>query len=61
MLGIEFVQNFVEKKPFPRAMKVTESMISIAQHHGLLVYPAGAGSDGVNGDAVMIAPFEYYF
>ncbi|MCM3320911.1 MULTISPECIES: aspartate aminotransferase family protein [Cytobacillus] len=56
MLGIEFVQNFVEKKPFPRAMKVTESMISIAQHHGLLVYPAGAGSDGVNGDAIMIAP-----
>ncbi|MDQ0271986.1 aspartate aminotransferase family protein [Cytobacillus purgationiresistens] len=56
MIGLEFVQNPADKIPFPRDYQVTERLISLAQMNGLLLYPAGAGSDGVSGDAVMIAP-----
>jgi adenosylmethionine-8-amino-7-oxononanoate aminotransferase len=35
---------------------VTQKMISFAKEKGLLVYPAGAGIDGVNGDSIIISP-----
>ncbi|NRG45157.1 aspartate aminotransferase family protein [Bacillus sp. CRN 9] len=56
MIGLEFVQDPIKKEPFPRRMKLTETLISVAQENGILVYPAGAGTDGINGDAMMIAP-----
>ena len=31
-------------------------MISIGKENGLLIYPAGAGLDGVNGDAIIVSP-----
>jgi adenosylmethionine-8-amino-7-oxononanoate aminotransferase len=56
LLGIEFVQNRQQKTPYPRNMLVTQKMIELAGGNGLLIYPAGAGIDGINGDAVIIAP-----
>lgn len=56
LMGIEFVQNREQKKPFPRAMIVTQRLIDIAAQNGLLIYPAGAGLDGIQGDAIIIAP-----
>ncbi|WP_251552332.1 aspartate aminotransferase family protein [Neobacillus muris] len=56
LLGIEFVQNRKTKQPFSRTASVTQKVISLAREQGLLVYPAGAGIDGVNGDAIIIAP-----
>jgi adenosylmethionine-8-amino-7-oxononanoate aminotransferase len=56
MIGIEFVQNRPLKSPFPRNRLVTQKMVELAQKNGLLIYPAGAGIDGINGDAVIIAP-----
>lgn len=56
LLGIEFVADRSEKSPFPRKAMITQKIISLAKDNGLLVYPAGAGIDGVNGDAIIISP-----
>jgi adenosylmethionine-8-amino-7-oxononanoate aminotransferase len=56
LMGIEIVQNREQKTPFPRTMQVTQVFIDLAAQNGLLIYPAGAGLDGINGDAVIIAP-----
>ncbi|PFO04871.1 aspartate aminotransferase family protein [Bacillus sp. AFS076308] len=56
LLGIEFVEDPSIKQPFPRRSSVTQKIIEIAKDKGLLVYPAGAGIDGVNGDAIIISP-----
>lgn len=56
LLGIEFVQNRQAKTSFPRSMKVTQKLVEMAQNNGLLIYPAGAGIDGIHGDAIIISP-----
>ena len=56
LLGIELVEDPSIKQPFPRKSSVTQKIIEIAKDKGLLVYPAGAGIDGVNGDAIIISP-----
>ncbi len=56
LLGIEFVEDTATKTPFPRKALVTQRIIAIAKENGLLIYPAGAGLDGVNGDAIIISP-----
>ncbi|PLS01613.1 aspartate aminotransferase family protein [Neobacillus cucumis] len=56
LLGIEFVADPITKQPFPRKLSVTQKIIEHAKDKGLLIYPAGSGIDGVNGDAVIISP-----
>ncbi len=56
LLGIEFVESYKEKTPFSRAMLVTTKLVAMAKENGLLVYPAGAGIDGMNGDSITISP-----
>ncbi|MFJ5715185.1 aspartate aminotransferase family protein [Neobacillus sp. NPDC093127] len=56
LLGIEFVEDRFTKTPFPRKALVTQRMVSLAKEKGLIVYPAGAGIDGVNGDSIIISP-----
>jgi adenosylmethionine-8-amino-7-oxononanoate aminotransferase len=56
LLGIEFVLDRDSKIPFPRKASITQRVVSIAREKGLLVYPAGAGIDGVNGDSIIISP-----
>ncbi|QED48309.1 aspartate aminotransferase family protein [Cytobacillus dafuensis] len=56
MIGLEFVKDREEKTPFPRELQLTQKLIQLAQNCGLLIYPAGAGIDGINGDSVLIAP-----
>ncbi|WP_026563813.1 aspartate aminotransferase family protein [Bacillus sp. UNC41MFS5] len=56
LLGIEFVQDSTTKTPFPRNAQVTQRMVELAKEKGLIVYPAGAGMDGINGDSIIISP-----
>ncbi|MFF2450454.1 aspartate aminotransferase family protein [Neobacillus sp. NPDC058068] len=56
LLGIEFVEDRFTKTPFPRHALVTQHMVSLAKEKGLIVYPAGSGIDGVNGDSIIISP-----
>lgn len=56
LLGIEFVQDADSKTPFPRNARLTQRIVEVAKEKGLLVYPAGAGIDGINGDSIIISP-----
>ncbi|WP_312472569.1 aspartate aminotransferase family protein [Neobacillus sp.] len=56
LLGIEFVEDQSTKFPYPRNALVTQKMVALAKEKGLLVYPAGAGIDGINGDSIIISP-----
>jgi adenosylmethionine-8-amino-7-oxononanoate aminotransferase len=55
LIGLEFVSN-LQKIPFQTEFQLTSLVITKAKDNGLLVYPAAAGEDGVQGDAVLIAP-----
>ncbi|MFZ3588741.1 aspartate aminotransferase family protein [Bacillus sp. DJP31] len=55
LLGLEFVST-LEKLPFDSKWEITNLIISKAKHQGLLVYPASAGENGIQGDAIIIAP-----
>ncbi|MDR6998194.1 adenosylmethionine-8-amino-7-oxononanoate aminotransferase [Neobacillus niacini] len=56
LFGIEFVEDKTTKRPFERKAAVTQTIVTMAKEKGLLVYPAGAGMDGVNGDSIIISP-----
>ncbi|WP_102349174.1 aspartate aminotransferase family protein [Bacillus sp. Marseille-P3661] len=56
MIGIEFVKNRITKQTFSRNIGLTNAVIKKARDKGLLVYPASAGNDGMDGDAIIIAP-----
>ncbi|TMW73517.1 aspartate aminotransferase family protein [Alteribacter natronophilus] len=56
LTGVEFVSNIFNKLPFSREVHVSRTIIDRAMKNGLIVYPASAGADGLNGDAVIIAP-----
>ncbi|WP_071394498.1 aspartate aminotransferase family protein [Bacillus tuaregi] len=56
LIGIEFVQDDKQKLPFPRSFAFTKRVIKMAINNGLLLYPAGAGMDGIDGDAIIISP-----
>lgn len=56
LIGIEFVSNFKNKRPFNKEINFTNLLVKQAQHNGLLIYPAKAGIEGDCGDAVLIAP-----
>jgi adenosylmethionine-8-amino-7-oxononanoate aminotransferase len=55
LVGMEFVQNDL-KLPFPASFGMTALVIEKAKQQGLLVYPAAAGEDGIQGDGIIIAP-----
>lgn len=56
LIGIEFVADKISKVPFSQNLSVTNKIVRKARENGLLVYPASAGIEGVNGDAVIISP-----
>ncbi|WP_017727498.1 aspartate aminotransferase family protein [Halalkalibacterium ligniniphilum] len=56
LIGIEFVKDKKAKIPFPKAVKLTERLIMLARQEGVLLYPASAGIEGGDGDAILIAP-----
>lgn len=55
-IGVEFVENKETKKSFSRKYNVVNKIIQTSFDLGLLVYPANAGDDGLNGDAIIISP-----
>lgn len=56
LLGLEFVRLAGAKIPFERSIKLTELVVKTGREKGILLYPAGAGLDGLSGDAVIISP-----
>ncbi|MGM0835081.1 MAG: aspartate aminotransferase family protein [Bacillota bacterium] len=56
LLGLEIVADHTTKYPFYQEKAVTNKLIDKALKNGLLIYPASAGTEGIGGDAVIIAP-----
>ena len=56
LAGVELVADRESKRPFPRSLKVAETLLDCALERGLVVWPNVGHADGANGDLVMIAP-----
>lgn len=55
LLGVEFVSDKKAKHHFPLQWSCQRELFR-SERRGLLIYPAQAGIDGGEGDAVIIAP-----
>nr|WP_155111071.1 aspartate aminotransferase family protein [Metabacillus mangrovi] len=56
LIGIELVQDRASMKPFLKKQAAGARLIELAFKNGLLLYPASAGVEGGDGDAVIAAP-----
>jgi adenosylmethionine-8-amino-7-oxononanoate aminotransferase len=56
MWGVELVDDVPARRPFPRAGGWTAAVTAACFEAGLIVYPSTGCANGVDGDAVMLAP-----
>ena len=56
MVGIELVADRTSRDPFPRAARITESVVRAARDRGVLVYSATGNANGVDGDVILLGP-----
>jgi len=56
LAAVELVADMQTKRPFPRDMKVAETVVASALERGLVLWPNVGHADGHDGDLVMIAP-----
>ncbi len=54
--GVELVADRETRRPFPRASRVTESVVAAARSGGVLVYSATGNANGTDGDQVLLGP-----
>lgn len=54
--AVELVADAQSKRPFPRELKLAETLVEHAKERGLVVWPNVGHADGHNGDLVVIAP-----
>lgn len=55
LAGVEFVEDKVSRRPFPRSLHFAETFTEAAQDEGLVVWPNVGHADG-DGDLAMLAP-----
>jgi len=56
LICVELVEELVAKRPFPRADRVTERVVTRASELGLLLYPSTGNVDGIDGDYILLGP-----
>ncbi len=56
MVGVELVGDRGTKAAFPRAAKLTESVVRIARERGLLLYSGTGNANGTDGDVILLGP-----
>jgi adenosylmethionine-8-amino-7-oxononanoate aminotransferase len=54
--ALEVVADRGTKAPFPRSLRVAETLKQAAMDNGLICYPSAGVADGVSGDHVLLAP-----
>jgi adenosylmethionine-8-amino-7-oxononanoate aminotransferase len=54
--GVELVESVPDRRPFPRSAGWTAAVTAGCLKAGLIVYPSTGCANGVDGDAVMLAP-----
>ncbi len=57
-MGIELVAEGASRAAFPRAARLTESIVRGARGRGVLVYSGTGNADGVDGDQVIVFLLE---
>lgn len=55
-LALELVEARGDKRPFPRARRLAETIRHAAMRRGLVCYPSSGTADGEHGDHVLLAP-----
>jgi len=56
LIGIEFVRDKKNRKPFPRNRKYVEQFLASAREKGLIFWWNTGQADGRNGDLIILAP-----
>jgi len=56
MVGVELVADRETRRPFPRAERVTESVVAGARERGVLLYSGTGSADGTDGDTILLGP-----
>jgi len=56
MIGVELVADRETRAPFPRAARVTESVVREARDRGVLLYSGTGNANGVDGDTILLGP-----
>jgi adenosylmethionine-8-amino-7-oxononanoate aminotransferase len=56
MVGIELVADRASRDPFPRAARITDSIVRAARDRGVLVYSGTGNANGVDGDTILVGP-----
>jgi adenosylmethionine-8-amino-7-oxononanoate aminotransferase len=56
LVGLEFVQNRETREPYPRAARLTESVVRAARERGVLVYSGTGVANGLDGDTILLGP-----
>jgi hypothetical protein len=56
LVGVEFIQDKKNKRPFPRKLKYAEQFLASAMEKGLILWWNTGQADGTNGDLVLLAP-----
>jgi len=56
LVGVELVADPATHAPFPRAARVSESIVRAARDRGLLVYSGTGSANGVDGDLILLGP-----
>jgi hypothetical protein len=56
MVGVELVRDRETRNAWPRAAKLTESVVRIARERGLLLYSGTGNANGVDGDVILLGP-----
>ncbi len=56
MVGLELVADRSTRAPFPRAARVTETVVRTARDRGLLIYSGTGNANGVDGDTILLGP-----
>jgi adenosylmethionine-8-amino-7-oxononanoate aminotransferase len=56
MVGLELVADRATRAPFPRAARLTESVVAAARRRGVLVYSGTGNANGFDGDTILLGP-----
>ena len=56
LVGLELVLDRSTREPFPRAARLTETLVATARAAGLLLYSGTGSANGVDGDLLLLGP-----
>ena len=56
LAGVELVEDTISRAPFPRALRVAETLTDVARSRGLMVWASAAQAGGGDGDVILVAP-----